>query len=118
MTKERRLAIEMWKHIAEELENDSCVDIIFLKKEFSIKHNIYWIHDCWLCEYFRDDDDSCSKCPIFIELSERVGKIDISECSGCYSNCSEKSLYEMARNGDAKSAWKIVELLENKKIGE
>ena len=48
MTKERRLAIEMWEYV-----KSRCSKIETCKAEFLQKHpEIKWRSNCWFCQYF------------------------------------------------------------------
>ena len=63
MTKERRLAIEMWKDIRGMISASDRLSREVIKKyksEFCIQHNLSWANDCWFCEY----TPGCSKCPL------------------------------------------------------
>ena len=63
MTKERRLAIEMWKGIRDMLIHNDVVthgDIIKYKQTFCVSHGLYWMNNCWFCKYI----PLCSKCPV------------------------------------------------------
>ena len=60
MTKERRLAIEMWEHIKKELSNDPDVNIVKLKREFCAQHELNWENCCWFCTYI----PNCASCPL------------------------------------------------------
>ena len=63
MTKERRLAIEMWKGIRDMLSASdelSGAEIIRYKEMFCEEHRLRWYWDCWFCQYM----PSCSKCPL------------------------------------------------------
>lgn len=63
MTKERKLAIQMWKDIRDMLSFSCEVtrgDIRVYKYEFCKSHKLNWLNNCWLCQYIH----SCSKCPL------------------------------------------------------
>lgn len=63
MTKERRLAIEMWKGIRNILSACECFagfDVQKYKREFCTEHDLEWEHGCWFCQYI----PRCSKCPL------------------------------------------------------
>lgn len=70
MTKERKLAIQMWEDILNMLENYEFVsshDIAYYKYSFTVGHNLNWLSNCWFCQYIRTDSDSyhrCKKCPL------------------------------------------------------
>ena len=63
MTKERKIAIQMWEHIRDEIkkENPSVqLDLSFAKREFLSKYNVGWKFDCWFCQYIKE----CIECPL------------------------------------------------------
>lgn len=67
MTKERRLAVQMWQEIAEAIEkNKERCSVQDYKRIFCQKHNLKWQNDCYLCHYFREQ---CKKCPIFLKAN-------------------------------------------------
>ena len=63
MTKERRLAIEMWKDIRDMLIGDDAVsrsDIVQYKCSFCTRNDLSWKCNCWFCTYIL----GCWKCPL------------------------------------------------------
>ena len=64
MTRERKLAIEMWEEVKKQLPGWKC-DVVFalktLKANFCRQNGLDWRYDCWFCQYVRDD---CHKCPL------------------------------------------------------
>lgn len=60
MTKERRLAIQMWEQIKAELARDPKVNIVGLKINFCSEHGLVWFCNCWLCQYI----PHCEDCPL------------------------------------------------------
>lgn len=64
MTKERRLAIEMWKDIRSRIimlgQRMRGGDIVEYKFMFCRKHDLKWSGDCWFCHYIHN----CVKCPL------------------------------------------------------
>ena len=101
MTKERRLAIQMWEYIRSEIEKcdnqqmnynmhyfDEAADLDKCKNWFiasQIKEHDFAMSNCWFCKYVK----RCSKCPI----------TDDTDISGNYRfGCMRKtSLYYTAR---------------------
>ena len=68
MTRERKLAIQMWEEVKKRLpewyaESQGYVvaDLKCFKTDFCDKNNLYWKYDCWFCQYFRVE---CDKCPL------------------------------------------------------
>lgn len=84
MTKERKLAIELWQAMREKVSNgeiSDAIDMQLAKKDWLEEHDIEWYSECWFCHYFRkeieDDNDDyyaedeelhkdgkTSKCPL------------------------------------------------------
>lgn len=80
MTKERKIAIEMWKYIRDnydkydayvsDYEYDEGEDALCdLKREFLKDKDIKWAMNCWFCEYIGHRGRSfntyrCKKCPL------------------------------------------------------
>ena len=54
MTKERRLAIQMWQEIVDKCKAGD------YKADFCKKHGLDWLDNCYFCDYFV----LCSKCPL------------------------------------------------------
>lgn len=62
MTKQRRLAIQMWEEIVKKLKKgDKLFNLVIFKMLFCKKHNLDWVNDCYFCQYCR----SCTRCPIY-----------------------------------------------------
>lgn len=65
MTRERRLAVQMWREIAECIRNGCVInfgEIVAYKARFCKDYMIDWGNwDCWLCKYCK----SCSCCPLY-----------------------------------------------------
>ena len=63
MTKERKLAIQMWQEIKNKITDNpsiSSIGIKFYKEEFCAKHNLFWNCECWFCQYM----PACILCPL------------------------------------------------------
>lgn len=70
MTKERKLAIEMWESVKAyiidadkkgELYDVEIHDaVVMIKGDFCEKHGLQWAADCWFCQYISD----CEQCPL------------------------------------------------------
>lgn len=115
MTRERRLAIQLWEEIADKVESlpnvldngkDHFILVQNMKHDFCEKHVLNWRSRCWFCQYIRD----CRKCPI----SETS--------SGDFHGCTTDSLYSIvtARLGfydqRAKAARGIAKALQGQDI--
>lgn len=102
MTRERRLAVQMWREIAEYLRNSNndirlYKSVADLKHRFCDEHNLHWRSDCWFCEYL---SSTCKKCPIRYcsDNDSLYGKV-------CYASQEEA----------ARAADRIADKLEGKK---
>lgn len=87
MTRERRLAIQMWEEISQQ-QSDS---IATYKADFCREHGLDWKNSCWFCQYVRQDYrkelpsrryipcgyNRCQECPIY-----KYGHCTGDEC-GC-----------------------------------
>ena len=60
MTKQRRLAVQMWQEIVDKCKAGDDFYLAVYKADFCKKHGLDWCADCYFCNYF----DSCSKCPL------------------------------------------------------
>ena len=96
MTKERKLAIEMWKTIRQAIIIHPNTSISLIKADFCAEHNLNWDYNCWFCQYMRNDDydesdrlKGCTKCPI----AHNAAKAKPSLCG-----CLPFSLWDMATN--------------------
>lgn len=124
MTKERKLAIQMWEEIAQQ-HPDSVYEY---KDSFCKEHDLDWQNDCWLCQYVRQDYradlpsregfltgyNRCQKCPIY-----KYNRCTGDEC-GCEPK-SKESVFMQARfavdPSDRQEAAKtIARLLKGEKL--
>ena len=72
MTKERKLAIELWIKIREKIreEDISPREIRLIKEVFAAENNLKWKNECYFCTYVRNGLvafqclQGCEKCPI------------------------------------------------------
>lgn len=65
MTKERKIAIELWKAMREKVSKGEITDgqdMSFAKRDWLEEHGIAWLHGCWFCHYFRKDIDEYEDC--------------------------------------------------------
>lgn len=60
MTRERKLAIQMWQEIVDKCKAGDNFCVVTFKMKFCIKHKLNWLSDCYFCQYCK----SCSKCPL------------------------------------------------------
>lgn len=64
MTKERRLAEQMWREIADGIRKGTLCnmdEVDTYKADFCMGHNLNWESWCYLCEYW---DRDCKTCPL------------------------------------------------------
>ena len=76
MTKERKLAIEMWNEIKCIMQNEemSAFDICRYKEDFCKNHGLNWLLNCYFCNYYmRGYKELCKKCPISFHNIYRNG---------------------------------------------
>lgn len=71
MTKERKLAIEMWTNIRDRIatfdHEMGQVAIIKYKDEFCKLHSLHWALNCWFCQYIKGRyryTAGCLMCPL------------------------------------------------------
>lgn len=69
MTRERRLAVLMWREIAERLNAGMDSQFVWsFKKEFCESHKICWTNYCYFCTYM-----TCDACPISVNKKKGQG---------------------------------------------
>lgn len=119
MTKERRLAIQMWEEILQKQPRY----IVVYKDGFCGEHALNWQHSCWFCQYVRKDyrdlpsredilyeHNGCQKCPIY-KYNKCIG----DEC-GCNRGLFKQAAY-FADNTRRQEAIKlIIRLLKGEKL--
>lgn len=129
MTKERRLAIKMWKQIVKALMKGEyefgCADYVIscIKHKFCNKYNLEWRNECWFCQYVRQDwrkmpsrinisvdVNGCQCCPLY---KEHADILDHDEC-GCTN--AKETLWMKTNIGDVDAARRILELLKGKGV--
>lgn len=120
MTKERRLAIQMWEEIKEairETKRIKFIDSMFIasaKETFAKEHNINWAHDCWFCTYVRYHDilhgEGCQRCP----LSDGSKGAIIGETTGCGRNAFNRVLGAKQRKTKLKACDEIIRILNGR----
>ncbi len=81
MTRERRLAIQMWEEICANPHSH----INAIKERFCEEHSLDWKHGCWFCQYVRKDYrvhlksrhdidpaiNACEACPLYKWFASR-----------------------------------------------
>ena len=60
MTKERKLAIQMWEEIVDKCRARDDFSVIQFKDKFCKENNLNWVNSCYYCQYY-----PCSKCPLY-----------------------------------------------------
>ena len=60
MTKERRLAIQMWEEIVKKCQSGEDFNVARFKNDFCKEHSLSWANRCYFCQYCR----CCSNCPL------------------------------------------------------
>lgn len=130
MTKERRIAIEMWEFIIEYLHEDNVHD---LKESFAERHpEVTWQNNCWFCEYCRRDRRSfhpgrqdidrhannCECCPLYqYEIAHGNYPIDEDACGCDQSSWHYYPLFAKVQSlKDKEAAEKILRLLRGEKF--
>ena len=108
MTRERRLAVQMWREIAERIKSgDKKFSVMLYKAEFCQKHGLTWLNNCYFCQYASE----------FCYSGE--GGI-ILNCDRCpLKSCEKGSMYDEVLNSrrgkSHKMAVKIADILEGVK---
>lgn len=129
MTKERRLAIEMWEYIRDHL-TDIGFSLFDFKEKFCEEHNLDWQNDCWFCQYVRKDyrmllhsredinsrKNCCNKCPLSYYLENKHPDNYNVKDDPCGCSFDNKSLFEKAIDGSTGAADFIVEALKGEPI--
>ena len=110
MTKDRRLAVKMWRDIAYGIRTKKILnycEVLYFKKGFVRFHGLKWYNNCWFCEY-QGKRFGCKKCRLYVQCG--------CGCS-CESNYFGK-LRNMSKVSDYKEmaeyASKIADILEGK----
>ena len=129
MTKERRLAIEMWEQIVAALERGDQYPLYGkseatkIKARFCREHNLWWKCNCWFCQYVRKDwrdmpsrediephENGCQKCPLY---KERMDILSDDDCG--WTNDKQTLWTRVSDYGDVEAARRISELLRGNK---
>ena len=62
MTKERKLAIQMWINIRNMLsasDGQLSENISYFKEMFCVDHDLKWSNSCWFCQYISECGNKC-----------------------------------------------------------
>ena len=120
MTKERKLAIQMWEVIKKaviDAKRPSDIDSVFvakLKLEFCLNNNLDWMHGCWFCQYVRYHDvkhgEGCQRCP----LSDGHEEAILGSQSGCYYNAFNKVCEARQRKTKLEACDEIIRILNGR----
>lgn len=120
MTKERRLAIQMWEFVIEHFDES---DVYSLKQAFSERHpEIEWQNDCWFCEYCRRDyrnhpgresissrANNCQLCPLYQYEIEHGNYAMRGDACGCdRSDWHYEPLFSRAQFRQSKRAAEMI----------
>jgi len=121
MTKERRLAIQMWEEISAHMKNAKRIDLLSpdyickLIRGFVREHQLDWLCDSWFCQYARYRDGihgiGCQRCPI----SDRRRDTMDGYTSGCSHNVYYKVLYGKTLKIRREACDEIVRVLKGEK---
>ena len=130
MTKERKIAIEMWEFIVEHWSED---DVYALKQRFVNTHpEINWQNECWFCEYCRRDHryehpgregidhhaNNCELCPLYKhEIAHGNWPNEPDACGCSYAFWHSEPLFSRAQfNQDKRSSKIILKLLKGEEV--
>ena len=119
MTKERRLAIQMWEEIREAIRTakrprDVNTEFIRrIKRHFTTEYELYWKYGCWFCQYVRYKDvhvhgEGCQRCP----LSDGSAEAILGHRSGCWHNAYNRVVYARLRKTKLKACDEIIATLK------
>ena len=120
MTRERRLAIQMWETIRAHIRDakrpsDINLDfIVRFKYGFCADHELSWMYGCWFCKYMRYHDkihgEGCQRCP----LSDGHKGAIIGYESGCCENAYNRVLNARQRKTKLKACDEIIRILNGR----
>ena len=120
MTKERRLAIQMWDKIRAHIRDVPRLNSVDFwrvadwKRQFCLDHELNWMHGCWLCQYVRYHDElhgeGCQRCPLSDGHEEAIIGLE----SGCYKNAYNRVLHARTRKAKLKACDEIIRILNGR----
>lgn len=122
MTKERRLAIEMWEYI---YKHPHLIHEFF-KEDFCAWHDLKWKFECWFCQYVRKDyrdnltsredidpaENACGKCPLYKWYASRH-QVSFDFCGCDYDNYT---IYQRVLKGDKEAILLVIKALKGEPI--
>lgn len=110
MTRERRMAVQMWCEIAQDIRDGKITyfwTIKVRKIDFAFDHKVRWHCTCWFCHYIRH----CHECP----LAQRFGDSPCQFVPNPYAELEVLSPYVDGRDKlAAERADCIADILEGK----
>lgn len=104
MTRERRLAVQMWREIAKKIRSVEYVGVKQEKVRFCVSHNLVWSYNCWFCQYMRN----CDECRL-----EKIGGACITQLS-----LYQCSIYGETREVRARAAETIAKILNGDSVSQ
>ena len=120
MTKERRLAIQMWEEIRAHIRDVPKLSFVDLwrvadwKRQFCLEHELSWMHNCWLCQYVRYRDtlhgEGCQRCPLSDGHEEAIIGLE----SGCYKNAYHRVIHARTRKAKLTACDEIIHILNGR----
>lgn len=120
MTRERKLAVQMWEEIkkavidAKRLRDINAEFIAQLKHVFCAEHDLHWQCGCWLCQYVRYHDElhgeGCQRCPLSDGHKGAVLGYDL----GCRENAYNRVLTARQRKTKLKACDEIIRILNGR----
>ena len=129
MTKERKVAIEMWENIVADLSN---TNVESLKKMYMDLVPYEWQNNCWFCEYCRKDYrwghvgreeldhelNKCKSCPLYKYEIARCNTPIVKDACGCANSDWDYEVLwgKVYYNRDVDAAKIILRILKGEKI--
>ena len=138
MTRERSIAIKIWQAVykiwAENRQRGLSLEV--LKDIEADKYKVDWKHNCWFCQYVRQDyrsvlesrkaissrSNGCQKCPLYKYAVNEIGYIPSNNFCGCDLD-NPHTVYHRAIHGASKEVQLealdlIIRALKGEKIYE
>lgn len=118
MTKERRLAIQMWYEIRariRDVKRPSNMDglaVAQIKHKFAVDHHLQWEYGCYFCEYVRYHDEihgeGCQRCPLSDGSADAINGYK----SGCCKNAYHRVVDGQMRKTKLEACDEIISALK------